>query len=191
MQHPRVKLDDAAQRRALRVISSGGTVTDAARAAGCSPRTIRWRRQHDPAFARAFAEAKEQLLDELEREAIRRATEGHWEVVVHPDGSQTRKLKVSDQLLLALLRKHDPSGYGTDRLAVDATTTTRIEQAAIQHRLGRMPVNDKREMLRLLDAATGPDGTFDVDRLGHADRARFDELATALGFHEPTLELGE
>jgi hypothetical protein len=187
---PAQKFDDAAKRRALAIIEAGGTLTDAARAAGVRRQAIHYHRARDPAFAQAVEDARQRLLERLEAEAVRRATEGYWEVTQHPDGTTTRKLKVSDTLLLALLKKHDPQGFGVDRVQVDASVTGRIEQAAISHRLGRMPIGDKRELLALLDAATAPDGTFDADRLGHADRARFAELAQAVGFDEPTLELG-
>jgi transposase-like protein len=174
MQHPRIKLDAPAQRRALRVIESGGTVAEAARAAGCSPRTIQWRRQNDPAFAEAYEAARQRLVDALEREAIKRATEGVWETTVHPDGTETRKLRVSDRLLELLLKRHDP-GY-TDRVQVEATSTHRVEFAMLSARMSELPTSTKRELLALLDR---------IEKVGYTgltrdEQERFDELDARL-----------
>lgn len=70
-----------------------GTITHAARQAGIARKTVyRWQ-QADEDFALAMHDCREQVTDTLEREAIRRATDG------------------SDTLLIFMLKANRPDKY--------------------------------------------------------------------------------
>ena len=72
----------------------GMSVVNAARYAGVDRRTIyRWR-DKDPEFAKAWREAREGLVEDLEMEAYKRAFKGN------------------DRLLMFLLRSYKPVTYG-------------------------------------------------------------------------------
>ncbi len=60
-----------------------GTIYHACKKVGVGRRTVYERRDRDPEFAAAFADAKEDGVDVLEREAIHRGCEGYLEPVVH------------------------------------------------------------------------------------------------------------
>lgn len=85
------KLRPAERGRFLKALKEGNTVLDAADAAGRSARTFYRHREADQAFADAWAEAEKLSTQGLEKEARRRALDG------------------SDNLLMFLLKKRDPS----------------------------------------------------------------------------------
>lgn len=70
-----------------------GTITHAARKAGISRRTVYDWRQADEEFALALHDCREQVTDDLEREAITRAKDG------------------SDTLLIFMLKANRPEKY--------------------------------------------------------------------------------
>lgn len=67
----------------LAALAREGTVRAACDAAPVAPSTVYQRRQSDPAFDLAMAEALELATDRLEREAIRRGCDGYEEPVIH------------------------------------------------------------------------------------------------------------
>ena len=72
----------------------GATVSEAADHAGVSRTTVYKWRTKDPEFAKAFAEARDTLIEELEMEAYKRAIDG------------------DDKLLILLLKAYKPKRYG-------------------------------------------------------------------------------
>lgn len=68
---------------ACAVVATGGSVTEAARAAGVTRQAIYQRIDKDPAFRAAFTDAIEQGTDLLEHEATRRAVHGVEEPVIY------------------------------------------------------------------------------------------------------------
>ena len=83
----------AKKERLLQAHHWGATVTEAARWAGVSVATLyRWR-DNDPEFSKAWLDARLTLVDGLEREAFRRASQG------------------SDRMLSFLLRYLRPEIY--------------------------------------------------------------------------------
>jgi hypothetical protein len=97
-----------------------GTVTHAAVAARVSRRThVNWMK-NDPAYALAFADAREHAGDLLEREAMRRGVEGVRRFKFSPGGKPYRhpetgepysELEYSDTLLIFLLKGIRPEKY--------------------------------------------------------------------------------
>ena len=82
-----------AKERFLAAHKLGMSVVNAARVAGVERRTIyRWR-DKDPAFAKAWRQAREGLVEDLEMEAYKRAFKGN------------------DRLLMFLLRSYKPVTY--------------------------------------------------------------------------------
>ena len=81
----------------LRAYRTGMSVGNAARAAAVDRRTVyRWR-DRDPEFAKAWLEAREGLVEDLEMEAYKRAFKGN------------------DRLLMFLLRSYKPVTYNERR----------------------------------------------------------------------------
>jgi len=93
---PRVKPDWAP--RFLEAVRREGTIFHAARIAGIERTNVYARRDRDEEFARELARALEDSTDGLEREAIRRGSEGYDEPVIYqgqlmgvwrnPDGTE-------------------------------------------------------------------------------------------------------
>jgi hypothetical protein len=96
----------------LTAFAQVGNVTEAARIAGTTRVTVWRNNSSDPEFAKAFAEAEQESMDLLEREAWRRATEGVDEPVFYK-GAQCGVIKrYSDRLTEFLLRGGRPEEYG-------------------------------------------------------------------------------
>lgn len=132
------------QRAFLAAFARLGTVTHAAEAAGIHQDTHRDWLHKDEQYAADFATAKAALLDKLEREAIRRATEGtnkpvYWrgEVVGHVT-------EYSDTLLIFLLKANAPEKY-RERVQIDHGL---VESVAAQ--LGLDPAEVLREAEALM-----------------------------------------
>ncbi len=82
-----------AKERFLEAHRMGVSVVDAARLAGVERRTVyRWR-DKDPEFAKAWREAREGMVEDLEMEAYKRAFKGN------------------DRLLMFLLKSYKPVTY--------------------------------------------------------------------------------
>jgi len=98
------------RRRYLKAFAKHGTHQAAAKAAGVH------RRSHygwltDPAYARAFEEAKDEAADSLEQELIARARDG-WREPVYQGGELVGHiLKKSDTLLIFALKGLRPEKY--------------------------------------------------------------------------------
>jgi hypothetical protein len=73
---------DAAKARALVAYRESGTVVHACIAAGIARRTWYQWLEADPAFASAAVEASEAVLDDLEKEAIKRAKDGSDTLII-------------------------------------------------------------------------------------------------------------
>lgn len=93
---------------ALRVY---GVVTTAARAASINRSTARQWRLKDPEFAAAWADALEDAVDELEKEAHRRAVQGVEEPVFYQGQQVSVIRRYSDALLITLLKANRPEKY--------------------------------------------------------------------------------
>jgi hypothetical protein len=102
------------QRRALEVLMVGASTAATARYCQVSPRTVeRWKRQ--PAFREALRQAQQDLLAQVNAQALARclsAVETLYQVMANPQASASAKvaaaatllahvLKVQDQLVLA------------------------------------------------------------------------------------------
>ncbi len=102
--------------------AKSGTVTHAAQSVGVGRRTVYDWLAKDAEFREAFAEAEQQAIDSLEREAVRRALDGTDEPV-YQGGKQVGSIrKYSDTLLIFLLKGNRPSKY---RERVDVTFQAR------------------------------------------------------------------
>ena len=99
------------QARFLKAYVRTGTILHAALAAKVDRQThYKW--MDNPRYAQAFAEAEELAIQELEREARRRALEGVREPVGFWKGKASEYVKrYSDTLLIFLLKGHRPDKY--------------------------------------------------------------------------------
>jgi hypothetical protein len=110
----------------LDALAHCGQVTQAARAAGISPKTAyRWRQAY-PDLAPRWAAALEQGLDRLEDEAVRRAFEG------------------SDRLLMYVLNRRRPEVYSAHR--ADSRVAGTTKHAIDFNDGGRLPKDDLKEI---------------------------------------------
>ena len=120
------KFNDDARRRFLEHLAETGRFYDSARAAGVNYTTMNSYRagqqNEDLEFEEQVQEALHSYRDILTKETHRRAVEG-WEErpVISKEGSVVGYVyKYDSQLLLALLKKHDPEFR--ERFQVDSTT---------------------------------------------------------------------
>jgi hypothetical protein len=95
-----------------------GMVTMACKLSGISRTTVYEARQRDEEFATAWADVEERTTDRMEREAYRRAVEGHdspilykGEIVKDEDGRHVVEREYSDTLLTFLLKARKPATY--------------------------------------------------------------------------------
>lgn len=128
----------AAQKaRMLAAYADVGTVREAAELVGISRRThSRWA-DADPDYARAFADAREDVADTLETEAIRRATVGVEEPVFYKGELVGHVRKFSDTLLIFLLNGLRPEKYRDRRVEVVTVDALDSEIARLEAELGR------------------------------------------------------
>ena len=96
-----------------------GTISHAAARTGISRMTVyRW--LEDESFKSAFEGAKKEVVDKLEREAIRRATEGVDKPVYYKGELVDTIREYSDTLLIFLLKGQKPDIYG-DKVRQEVT----------------------------------------------------------------------
>ena len=101
-----------------------GVITHAAAAAGIE-RSTHWRwMQDDPEYAAKFAEAHEQAVEKLEREALRRAADGWEEPVFHKGEVVGHVKKFSDTLLIFMLKAARPEKYRESPTVIDQRQQT-------------------------------------------------------------------
>jgi hypothetical protein len=95
----------------LKELAKRANVSDAARAAGVGRSTAYEWYEADQGFARRWDEAVEHAVDELEREAWRRAAEGFDEPVYQKGELVGHVRRYSDQLMSVLLKAHRPEKF--------------------------------------------------------------------------------
>jgi hypothetical protein len=95
---------------------SGGSITAAAEAAGCSTDSHYIWLKNDPLYAELYEVYHHRSTQTLITEAIRRATEGQQEPILYqgkqvigPDGKPLFKTFKSDNLIMFLLKQRDPT----------------------------------------------------------------------------------
>jgi hypothetical protein len=164
-----MKFNATRRKRFLELLARTGNVTRSAAAVGVARQNIYAAREVDPEFRRAWDEAIDAGMDDLEGEVLRRARDGIPEPVVsggrvvtvpdpeNPNGPLVPLMvrKYSDTLAVTLLKAHRPEKY-RDRSAVEHTGKG---GGPIQHR----DVDAKQVILgelarirgRLLRAAAG------------------------------------
>jgi len=107
----------------LALVARGYTVTDSAKQIGFSRRAVYNHRDRDPDFAQAWNEAREEGKERLEAECRRRAM-GWAETRYDKDGNAYEVYRYSDNLLMFMLKKLDPSYR--DSVNVNVTQERRI-----------------------------------------------------------------
>ena len=108
IQHPK-------KRAFLAAYAELGTITHAATAAGIDRNTHTQWLKVDAEYATAFEDAKQQAIEKLEREAVRRASEGIDKPIFYQGHLVTTIKEYSDTLLIFLLKGLKPERY-RDRL---------------------------------------------------------------------------
>lgn len=134
--------------RFLSAMMRGATVLDATREVGVDISTPYRRRMRDEVFKQAWKEAAEIGTDMLEQEAQRRAFHGVMEQVFYRGVPCGEIRKYSDQLLMFLLKKRDPS-Y---RDSVDSD-----KKGSFQLNVNIVQVDNREQAERLADESSGQD----------------------------------
>lgn len=112
---------------ALEEFARTGRRVAAARAAGCSPKTIDRHRESDKDFGTAWDDAQAEYVELLEAEAHRRAIDGTETEKLDRAGCViSRETKYSDGLLKLLLSANASEKYASN-LHVKKETTVRTE----------------------------------------------------------------
>jgi hypothetical protein len=99
----------------LEALAETGMVVEAARRAGVPRASLYRRKAADADFAAAWAAALETGLDGLRDEAVRRARDGVEQTVWYRGEPVGTVRRYSDQLLMFLLRAHQPALYREPR----------------------------------------------------------------------------
>lgn len=104
-----LKFDDARKRVFLDELARSGATQRALDVADICQATLDDHRKRNPEFAAQVVAARQRFTESLETEAHRRAVDG-VEKPVYQNGKLVGHVKqYSDTLLLAILKKHDPS----------------------------------------------------------------------------------
>jgi len=104
-----IKFDADARHRFLQYYALTGQIQKSAREIGISPATVRRVAKQDPAFKEAMEEAKQDFVEAMEREVVRRAVMGVDEPVFQQGEQVGEVRKYSDALLMMLMKKLDPT----------------------------------------------------------------------------------
>ena len=131
----------------LTVLRRTGSVTLAARAVGVSRRAHYHWVDHDPDYAAQVEHANEELADELEHEARRRALEGIDEPVFYKGERVGSYRRYSDPLMILLLKAKRPEQF-KDTVDING----RIDEAAtaIDPAIMKTLTDDELQMARRL-----------------------------------------
>ena len=123
----RSKATHRAKKRFVEALRIAANVTEACRAMNINRRTAYEWKKADPEFAAEWEEAISEAVENLEREAWKRAAEG-WDVPITYQGVVTGQQKMySDRLMELLLKAHRPEKY-KDRTATEHSGLIQIEQ---------------------------------------------------------------
>jgi hypothetical protein len=113
----------------LAAYAQSGDVSDASRAAGISRRIHYLWLRGDAEYSDAFDEAKDEAVEALVREALRRAVQGFDEPVFHQGVQCGTVRKYSDTLLIFLMKGADPKRFVRfDRPAAPTLIQQHIEE---------------------------------------------------------------
>lgn len=132
-----------ARERFLDLYAERGTMVECCRLAGLSYNAVQHALDREPEFKAQFQLAEQQVLEKLEREAMRRAVEGtvvrsrrfwHGELV-----AEDIKTEYSDNLLMMLLRAKAPERYRDNSLITINQVIKAVEGFDPTEVLGALP----------------------------------------------------
>lgn len=126
-----------------------GLVNEACRLAGIGRATAYRHRQADEDFALAWHDAEEKLVDQMEREAYRRAAEGVDEPIFYKGQEIATVKKYSDTLLIFLLKARKPEVF---REQFDHRISGQIKTSGTTD-LSQLDLDEAQELKRLLAKA--------------------------------------
>jgi hypothetical protein len=114
-------------------LENNGYFYQAAHSIGRSGQAINDHLKSDPVFRAQKAEADARLLEMFEMEADRRGREGVDKLVVSAGKILGTEKVFSDTLLMARLRKLDPSGYNNRQVQHQVSGTVGVLHAPMPH----------------------------------------------------------
>lgn len=98
------RFDTERKAKFLLLIQNTGMLQRSARQAGVSPSTVRSHLKTDPTFKAAYEEARQDYIEQVEREAHRRAIDG-WDEEVYQQGEYVGTVRKFDSRILELMLK--------------------------------------------------------------------------------------
>lgn len=116
---PAVPFDASQAARYLKLLADTGLPAHAAEAVGSNIQCVKARLKADPVFVEEHEEALAIWRDNLEKEALRRATQGCKDPIFFKDTQVGHRVVYSDRLMELALKRHIPEYR--DHLKVDAT----------------------------------------------------------------------
>ena len=136
------KFDKKLQTLFLKVFSECNSIRQAALACQISPTAVYKAKKDNPEFAKLLQEAEELVLDNLEKEAYRRAVKGVKKPVYYQGQLVGYELTYSDKLLEMLLRGRDRERYGNNtNLNVSGEVNHNIKVDDVKDRLMKMAIS--------------------------------------------------
>jgi hypothetical protein len=118
---PNGKMTPAVKQRIVEMLAEDFAPTKVARACGVCAATFHGHYRKDPAFAQAVNDARELYVTKLRSEVYRRGVDG-WKEPVFFKGNKCGSIRrYSDSLLLAHLRRYDPSYRDSSKVAVEGS----------------------------------------------------------------------
>ena len=150
------KRTEAKQSQFLAAFAELGTICHAANVSGLSYSDhYKWL-ERDPTYPARFEEACNKSRDKLEREAIRRATEGVARKRFYPkghryEGQEYTEFEYSNNLLIFLLKGNLPEKY---RERYDVNQTTKAEVHVKVESLD-LPLEARRQLLDAMRKTNG------------------------------------
>lgn len=110
-----------AQKQWLKAYIETGSQTKACEMTGWHYNTVKKHKNKKGRFYQKFLDAQEQILNELEAEAYRRAVDGVEEPVFYKGEECGTITRYSDQLLGLLLRANNPDKYNQSKSSVEVS----------------------------------------------------------------------
>jgi hypothetical protein len=172
----RLKLTKELQQRFLETLADTGSVSTAASVAGTSRTRVYELRKADATFAAAWQEAEEIAVDRLKDEARRRALEGVPELLIsagklvrNDEGKPITVQRFSDNLLMALIKAHQPRREKPVRFklpslqsAADAPAAMASVAAAVA--IGEITTSEAAELSTLVEGFLKAVKASDLDQ---------------------------
>jgi hypothetical protein len=154
----------------IRVFTECNSVSQAAKAVGVTTMTVYRAKKEDPNFADLFQKANEVILDNLEKEAYRRAVTGVKKPVYYQGRLVGYELTYSDRLLEMLLRGRSDKYHNKSEVAVGGKVEVEVTAITAKQKLLERVLERGITIDQLADIATGSDEEEQTQEVNNDDQ---------------------